>query len=204
MENFCKNGKLEKKDGYEVCRDVNRRDLPDGGLRYDLTKIHPKKGEGELPRTFGHYHTVGFTELFEVIKGNTVIIMQKEGGSPDIIEKVYRINGKEKDKIIVMQNFGFTNINPDSENELILSNWISKSVENIYEDIKNLGGFCYVAKRDAEGKIFFEKNKNYTQVPELIELKPKKLPRELENLDFLIHPEKYKEILTIENLYDHA
>lgn len=198
MEIFCQNGKLEQKDGYEVCRAVDQK----GDLRYDLTKIHPQKGEGELPRTAGHYHTKGFAELFEVLSGKSNIIMQTPGEAPDIIEEVYLIKVEENEKAIILPDFGFTNINPDPEKELLLSNWISINVENKYEFIKKYNGFCYYATRDTRGNIIFEKNENYRDAPKLIKLRPKEFPRELENLDFLIHPEKYKNILTVKNLYD--
>ncbi|MFH1956348.1 MAG: glucose-6-phosphate isomerase family protein [Patescibacteria group bacterium] len=197
MENFCTSGKLEHKEGYDVCRNVDER----GELRYDLTLIYPTSHK-ILPRTFGHYHTIGYVELFEVINGKTFIIMQKEGVKPDIIEEIYIIESGEGEKIVILQNFGFCNINPQEKEELLISNWISKSVENIYQDIKDLDGFCYLAKRDGNGKVFFEKNKNYKQIPELVRLKPKSLPIELENLDFLINPSKYSNLLTVNNLYE--
>jgi len=197
MENFCKNGKLEHKKGYDVCRNVDEH----GELRYDLTLIYPTSNE-ILPRTFGHYHTIGYVELFEVIKGKTLVIMQKEDKNPDEIEEVYIIEAEKGQKLIVLKNFGFCNINPQEKESLLLSNWISKSVENLYQDIKDLNGFCYVAKRDVNKKIFFEKNKNYKKVPEPIKLKPKKLPKELEDLNFLSNPEKYSNLLTINNLYE--
>lgn len=159
MENFCKIGKLEKKNGYDVCRDIKRS----GNLRYDLTKIFPGC------HTAGHYHAPGFPELFEVLSGQAVFLIQRN-------EETYAIEAEEKEKIIVPPEFSIRTINPSPENNLIVSNWIDDNVKNIYNA--------------------FEK------IPEPVRLKVKQLPKELETLEFLSNPGKFKNILTIENLYE--
>ena len=162
MENFCKVGKLEHKDGYDVCRGVERQ----GDLRYDLTLLYPDK------QTAGHYHTSGFPELFEVLSGNALFLTQSRDA-----QKTYLISAKEKEKVVILPEFSIRTINPSKGKELMISNWIDDKVKNDYNAFKNL--------------------------QEPIKLRPKKLPKELENLDFLNNPEKYKNILTIDNLYEH-
>ncbi len=101
-----------------------------------------------------------------------------------------------------MPNFGFTNINRDKSKNLLFSNWVDVNVENQYDFIKKYNGFCYRLLKGADGNITFEKNENYKKIPKLVKLKPKDLPKELEDLDFLSNPEKYSEFLTIKNLYE--
>lgn len=161
MENFCEKGKLEKKDGYEVCRGVERRSK----LRYDLTLLPP------LSQTAGHYHMPKLPELFGVLSGNALFLTQSSDA-----KKTYLISAEEKEKIIILPDFSIRTINPSKDEELIIFNWINDKAKNNYNAFKNL--------------------------QEPIKLKPKKLPTELENLDFLNNPEKYSDILTIENLYD--
>ena len=163
MENFCKNGKLEHKNGYDVCRAVDER----GELRYDLTLLYPNK------QTAGHYHTSGFPELFEVLSGNALFLTQNSDA-----KKTYLINAKEKEKIVILPEFSIRTINPSKDEELMISNWISDKTTNDYNAFKNL--------------------------QEPIKLKPKPLPAELENLDFLKNPKKYSHLLTIENLYERV
>ncbi len=216
---FCEKGKIEHKIGYDVCRGKDWQ----GELRYDLTLIYPVKNKTsetsalpsarisngvyakgttkELPRTFGHYHTQGYAELFEVIEGTTMALMQQFGAESDIIERVYLIEASKGDKFIILPDFGFTNINPDKAKNLLFSNWINTNVENQYDSIKKYNGFCYRALRGGNGNIIFKKNENYKKIPELIKLRPKKLPKELKNLDFLNHPEKYKDILRVDKLF---
>ncbi len=166
MENFCKRGKIEYKDGYDVCRGATQRALPGGQLRYDLTLLYPSK------QTAGHYHFGDEPELYEVQSGQALFLTQDREA-----KKTYIIEAEERDKIIFPPGYSMRTINPSKNKELMISNWISDKTTNEYNAFKNL--------------------------QEPIKLKPKKLPKELENLDFLNNPEKYKNILTIDNLYEH-
>ncbi len=199
MENFCKKGKIEKKNGYDVCRGEDRR----GSLRYDLTLLRARgvREGDELPRTFGHYHSKGFAELFKVLKGRAMALMQKYEDSPNAIKEAYLVQAEAGENFIILPDFGFTNINPD-ESDLLLSNWIDINVENQYDLIRKNEGFCYRAVRNGERGVRFEKNENYEKIPELVMLKPRELPDELRDLKFLSEPGKYENSLTIENLYE--
>lgn len=161
MENFCKIGKLERKEGYDVCRGEKRQ----GELRYDLTRLLPGR------HTLGHFHTPKFPELFEVLSERAIFLMQKN-------EETYAIEAKKNEKVVILPDFGIRTVNPSDKDILIISNWISDKVKNDYNTFKD--------------------------IQEPIKLKPKKFPKELENLDFLTYPEKYKKFLTIENLYEIA
>lgn len=160
MALICKNGKLEKKRGYDVCR----REKIRNGLRYDLTKILPGR------QTRGHYHTRNEPELYEVQSGQAEFLMQTRNAT-----KTYLIKAEEKEKIIIPPGFSMRTINPSPDNELILSNWVNNQIKNDYNAFKKV------------------------QKPVL--LKPKKMPVELKNLEFLISPKRYKKFLTIENCY---
>ncbi len=201
MEIFCEKGKIEKKSGYDVCRGEDHK----GDLRYDLTLIYAKEtpvGE-EFPRTFGHYHSKGFAELFKVIEGRTMAIMQKYGSKPNVIDEAYLVEAEAEENFIILPDFGFTNINAENS-DLLFSNWIDIGVENQYDFIKEYDGFCYRAVRGADVGVKFEKNEKYASVPELVRLKPKELPEELHDLNFLSEPEKYKEYLTVDALYEQT
>lgn len=91
-------------------------------------------------------------------------------------KQTYLISAKENDKAIILPDFSIRTINPSKEKELLVFNWISDKAKNDYDAFTNIG--------------------------EPIKLKPKKLPAELENLEFLTNPEKYANFLTIENLYE--
>lgn len=204
MENFCEVGKFEHKNGYDVCRDIKRM----GELRYDFTlfpanttatsNTTDRTSRTELTRTHGHYHTDGASELFEVVSGEALFFMQKREGAKDIISEAYLITASEGDKIVILPDFSVTSINASQEKKLLISNWVSDNIKNDYGAFEKLDGNCY--KIFANGVV--EKNPHYKQMPNLIRLRPKKLPSELENLDFLNNPQKYAEFLTIDSLYE--
>lgn len=173
---------------YDVWRGVKSIN----NLRYDLTKIYPERLGKELAKTFGHYHIGNYVEIMEVISGKAWWLLQKQGNSSKIIKEVYLIEGRENEKMIILPEFGLVSINPEKQKELVLSNWLNIEMKNNYQPYQNLRGACYYI---LEGG--FEKNPNYKKVPDLIKLKPKKVPE----FEVLNNPEKYREILTIENCY---
>jgi glucose-6-phosphate isomerase len=221
MENFCQIGKLHSKkiselssvlrdpffspeqDGvaYDVCRGENKKVTPLGELQYDLTKIYPEEISGELHKTAGHYHSEGYTELFEVIEGELITLLQMDGKDGEITE-AYAVKAGSGDKVIIPPNYGFCSINHSSNKELIMSNWIDTKAQNMYENIEKNRGLCYYIVNTEKEKNSPIKNPAYKKVPELIWLKPKALPQELENLEFLSSPQNYTQFLTIEALYE--
>lgn len=194
---------------YDVYRNVATAD----NLRYDLTFLYPGKIKDELPKTYGHYHKNSMMEIMEVVSGKSLWLIQKYENDPKIIKEAYLIEAKKGEKAIFPTNFGAISINPREEEKTVLSNWVSLKTESDYLPYKQFHGACYYILKNESGEIIFEKNPNYTNVPELIKLKPKEIP-ELEitfskplyefsagQLEFLNNPKKYKNILTIENCY---
>ncbi len=121
MEDFCQIGKLEKKQGYDVCRGEKRQ----GRLRYDLTKILPDH------QTLGHRHAPEFPELFEVISGQAIFLTQGNG-------QTYAIKVEEKEQVVILPGFSVRSINPSLEHDLIISNWIDDEVKNDYNAFEKI------------------------------------------------------------------
>ncbi len=90
-------------------------------------------------------------------------------------KKIYAVEAKKNEKVVILPEFSIRTINASDSKILIISNWINKRAKNDYNAFKN--------------------------IPKPIKVKPKKLPKELENLDFLSNPGKYKKFLTVEKLY---
>lgn len=221
MEVFCKIGKIVEKKAselakvlmkpigsetpdyvvYDVCRGENRKTLSNGELQYDLTRIHPGTINTELHKTAGHYHSEGYPELFEVLEGELITILEDDG-TEESASKAYAVKAKAGETVIIPPNFGFCSINASTESDLIMSNWIDTRARNLYENVEKNHGLCYYIVNTETEKISPIKNPAYKSAPDIIWLKPKKLPEELANLEFLTLPSKYKEILTIEQIYD--
>lgn len=145
-----------------------------GGLRYDITVIPPVKLGKEYVKTKGHFHKGNFGELYKVISGTGIFLLQK---GKDKVEDVYFVKGKRGDFILIPPNYGHVTINP-SNKVLKMANWVSKDCVSDYKSVEKKGGMCYYYT--LEGWI---KNKNYKRVPKLRQKRPlKKAPH---NLSFL-------------------
>ena len=172
---------------------------------YDVTTIFPGLVGRELPKTFGHYHPknsngLRYPELYEVLDGRAwFIIQQPRESNPKIIEEAYLIEAGKNEKIVIPHGFGHVTINPDKK-ELKMANWKAE-FENDYQLYESLHGAAYYFLELESERVDIEKNNYYETVPELIKLKPKQFPKELENLEFLLKPEKYLELLTIDNCF---
>ncbi|MDP2856042.1 MAG: glucose-6-phosphate isomerase family protein [bacterium] len=215
MESFCLNGQCESKRAsdlkavlydknfsgdfvvYEVCRAEKRK----GDLRYDLTLIHMELLGRELPKTFGHYHLNQEPELYEILSGQAKFLIQRYEVHPFVISEAYLIEAQKGDRVTIPPGFGVVTINSNIDTEALISNWLNAGIQNSYEFFKEFHGACYYILNKENGGWQVERNDNYKEVPPLIELRPKPFLSDLENLDFLIQPEKYRNLLTIDNLY---
>jgi len=185
-----------------VVYDVERNKDKQGSLRKDFTLIYPQMLGEEFPKTFGHYHKNSEPELYEILEGQAFFLCQKHYKNlPLEIEEVYLIQAKKEDKIIILPGFSMTTINYGETNTL-MSNWVHDEIENEYGLFSETHGACYYILKGDNNEIRFVKNDSYKKIPELIKLKPKIFPQELEDLDFLITPEKYQNFLTVNNLYE--
>jgi len=176
------------------------------GVRYDETTIFPGLLGLELPKTFGHYHPknssgIGFPELYKVLEGRVWYLIQKPNEKNlKVIEEVYLVEASKDEEIAIPSGFGHVSVNPENK-KAKMANW-SAVFENDYQVYESLHGACYYLLESKDGSIDIIKNSYYEMVPELIKVKPKKLPGELKNLEFLTKPEKYLNLITLENCFE--
>ncbi|OGF64760.1 hypothetical protein A2661_01605 [Candidatus Giovannonibacteria bacterium RIFCSPHIGHO2_01_FULL_45_24] len=229
MKPVFRNPEAVGKNGvfYEVYRNL---EIVGGKARYDITEIPQQKIGGEFAKTFGHYHRGPQSDLYEVLEGYAYFLIQRYENNPADIKEAYIIEAMTGDKIVTPPNFGHLAVNV-GEKDLVLANWVSLVEYDYETIKKLRGGCYYVidarldsrldstrlTARQAGEAIEFEKNPNYKSVPELKKLKLKDVPElgikngaqypilnlknSPEKLDWLAHPEKYQELLTIKNLY---
>ena len=147
-------------------------------LRYDITTIPPKMLGQEFVKTKGHYHIGGYQELYIVLEGEGIFLMQKKG--EEKTQDVCYVKATEGDRVLVPSSYGHVTINPAAK-ILKMGNWISKECKSDYASIEAKAGFSYYYTQ--AGWI---KNQNYEEVPELrFEMPLESMPR---NLDFLKGP----------------
>ena len=163
---------------YYIYRGIKKKDGI-RGLRYDITVIPSKILGKEFVKTKGHEHLGNFKEIYIVLEGKAIFLMQKR--KEEVIEDVYAVRAKKGDVVIISSNYGHVTINP-FPNLLKIGNWVSKNCKASYKFFEKKQGACYFAIAQ-KSKVKWVKNKNYKIVPKLRFEKPvKKLPK---NLDFL-------------------
>jgi glucose-6-phosphate isomerase len=153
---------------YYIFRGVKEKNE----IRYDITVIPPRMLGKEFVKTKGHYHIGNFGELYKVLAGEGIFLMQKKD-----LSDAYFVKAKRGDFVKIPPNYGHTIINP-SRKTLKIANWVSKYCQSDYQSIEKMGGFCYYYTIDG-----WVENKNYKKIPKLKKKKPsKKMPK---NLKFL-------------------
>jgi len=155
------------RDLYESEED--REKILRNNLRYDITIIPPAKVGREYIKTFGHYHPPArdgrsYTEIYEVLDGEAIYVLQKRGGSDNRIDDVIVVHAKKGDKVIIPPDYGHVTINP-SDKMLKMANWVCRDFSSLYEPFKNLRGACYYLTDRG-----WVRNENYDS-PEIREVK---------------------------------
>jgi glucose-6-phosphate isomerase len=156
---------------YYMYRGVERKNE----LRYDITEILPKTLGREFNKTKGNCNSKNYRELYIVLKGKAIFLMQKFQGK--VVKDIFAVKAKKGEATIVPPRYYVISINP-SKNILKLGNWVSQKNKNIYKDLEKREGAVYYYTKSG-----WVKNKNYKKIPKLRFKNPlKSLPK---NLDFL-------------------
>jgi len=156
---------------YYMYRGIKKKK----GLRYDITMIPARMLGKEFVKTKGHEHIGNYGEVYIVLKGEAIYLMQKRRGKE--IKDVFAIKAKEGNVAVIPPGYGHITINP-SKKDLKMANWMAGGVKSDYNPILKMKGACYFYTKKG-----WVKNKNYKKVPKLRFEKPRKtIPK---NLDFL-------------------
>ncbi len=194
---------------YYMFRDIAKTEkdaeiLKKLGLRYDITIIPPRLLGVEFVKTLGHYHPIAFDtysypEVYQVLEGNAIFLIQKPQDDYKKIERVIAIQAKEKDIVIIPPNYGHVTINPAKDKTLKMANIVARDFSSIYEPFKRYRGACYYYLTSG-----WVRNSNYEKVPEIefsdaTEFNFFNLSGDLydyinkpSELKFLVEPQKYK------------
>jgi len=212
-------------DVYLMYRGVSYKEdeklFKNNHLRYDITVIFPGFLGEEFPKTVGHHHplktgtSVRYPEIYEVLSGAAYFLFQRIEEGKDEAPENYLIKAKAGEKVVVPPGFGHITINPASE-PLIVADIFADNVDSIYEYLKDHRGGAYYILKTENQKLKTEKNPNYKKVTELKISTPQEVPElyinfkkplylifkdNPQNLEFLISPEKYKDLLNPAKLF---
>ncbi len=152
------------------------------GLRYDITIIPPRLLGKEFVKTKGHEHFGDWREIYIVLEGKAIYLMQKTKNKK--VEDVFFVPAKKGDIVIIPKNYGHVTINP-TKKILKMANWINKKCQSNYTLFEKMGGACYFALSE-NSKIKWVKNKKYLKAPKLKRKKPIKLRPVLSQLKSLL------------------
>ncbi len=156
---------------YYMYRGLKKKN----GLRYDITVIPSRSLGKELVKTKGHQHIGNFGEIYIVLEGEAIYLMQKY--EKERVKDVYAVQAKKGEVVVIPPYYGHVTINPSGKT-LKMANWLAEKCKSRYDLFEKLGGACYYFTKSG-----WLKNKNYKNVPKLRFEKPRKaMPK---NLDFL-------------------
>lgn len=164
---------------YDVYRGIafpkDEELLNKDNYRYDITIIMPGQINGECKKTSGHYHgwnpqkTNTYAEVYEVIKGTALYILQKsdnfdaENPADVRVDDLIFATVHEGETILIPPNYGHCSVNI-GEGPLVFSNLAYVPCPVHYEPVKHFHGMSfYVMKKDNE--IRLEANGRYVDVP---------------------------------------
>ena len=148
----------EPQELYYMYRDIyilsDRSVLEKHKLRYDVTVIKPLCLGKEFMKTAGHYHPENFGELYEVLFGRCICLLQRANLQDyRIIEEVIFVEAVCGQKIVIPPGFGHILINPGPDC-LVTSNWVSSRFASRYELYKEVEGAAYfVTTSEGQSKI---------------------------------------------------
>ena len=163
----------ENSDLYFMYRGIEEKNK----IRYDITVVPQKMLGEEFVKTKGHYHIGKYQEIYTVLNGQAIYLMQKRF-KDDQIEDVYAVLAEKGDVVIIPSDYGHITINPSENEELKMANWVASDCKSDYSLFEKLQGACYYYTKNG-----WIKNENYKFTPELRFEEPlKEVP---ENLDFL-------------------
>lgn len=150
-------------DVYYMYRGIKEKD----DLRYDITVIPFRMFGKEFPKTKGHYHPKEYGEVYIVLQGRAIYLIQG-------VSDAYAVTAEEGDVVTVPPGYGHITINPGKE-DLIMANWVSPHFSSDYDSILKKGGGCYFFTEDG-----WVKNENYKEIKELHFKEPEKeIPEDL-------------------------
>lgn len=128
--------------------------------------------EGELPKTHGHYHTKQVNEIYHLIEGEGILLLQKkhlenEKWIPEMVDQVVLIKAKPGDEILIKPEWGHSWSNAGQAPLLSYDNWREGHEPSDYEAVERLKGMAYyLVMEDKQLKLI--PNPNYKNLPQPI------------------------------------
>lgn len=137
----------------------------------NVTVIAPGRIGDEYPKTFGHYHGTDIDEIYHLIEGEGVLLLQKkfldEGGNwiKDKVSEVVLIKAKPGDEILITPEWGHSWSNIGDGPLISFDDWRAGHSPTDYTDIESLKGLSYYLVEE-NGEVKIVANTSYKELPE--------------------------------------
>lgn len=139
--------------------------------RYDITVIFDGKVGSERKKTSGHYHgftpdrTATYAEVYEVIKGKALYVLQKSLNFENLNEEIQLEDVKlavvnEGETIIIPPNYGHCSVNIGA-GPLIFSNLAYVPCAVHYDQVKRYRGMSFYIHDGGNDEFTIVPNPNY-------------------------------------------
>lgn len=131
----------------------------------NITIITPGTNGSEFNKTYGHYHTFQEVEIYHVVYGQGVLLMQRNDEEGEV--KEVRIVGLRPGSTIeVPSGYGHTIANIGKNYLVVIDNSPATPKSKTSDLIKEKHGLVYYIV-DKKGEVGFEPNPNYRLHPQI-------------------------------------
>ncbi|NBV76806.1 hypothetical protein EBR66_01435 [bacterium] len=132
------------------------------GKRPNVTVWETGTVGGEYIKTYGHYHEGMLSDVYEVLDGEGIVLLQKLGNMEGVVEEFRCMPCKKGDRILMPAFWGHVIVNT-GKTCLVTLDSSTGSGSARYEEVKRMNGFAYYIK-EQNGKPFLVRNPRYTEV----------------------------------------
>jgi glucose-6-phosphate isomerase, archaeal len=151
-----------------------------GSDQRNVTTWEPGTVGGEYIKAYGHYHVGDLDEVYWILLGEGVALIQKRAEGPngpidDEIEAAYAVHVKPGDSLYMPSGWGHLVVNigktffvtaDDSPVDFGERHAVSLPGHADYEPVRRMGGFAYfVVEKD--GKPALVRNPRYKRAPDI-------------------------------------
>ncbi|MBU1016593.1 hypothetical protein KJ678_00300 [Patescibacteria group bacterium] len=136
----------------------------------NVTIISPIMLGREFNKTYGHYHKPHFPEKYTLLYGKGAVLMQKLKNPNDYYNDVAEIKFVKlnlNEEFLIPQGFGHILVNLGNTLLITRDDWNDKNAQHLYTPIAEKRGMGYYVIKKESGEVGFEKNPNYSNLPEL-------------------------------------
>lgn len=131
----------------------------------NITILTPGKNGSEYNKTYGHFHLYQGVEIYNVVYGQGVLIMQRNDENGEA--KEIRVMGiRPGMSVEIPSGYGHALINVGKTYLVTIDNAPQSGKVHDFETVKSKKGFVYYVV-DKKGEVGFEPNPNYKLHPQI-------------------------------------